>query len=75
MYENGGLGPLVRPLFTQVEVTCEIVVNGEKVAVRQLVDGELWADPQLRKHATEIVQMALLTEVFKKFPPPVTVRQ
>jgi len=56
------------------ELICKVIVNGEEIAVRQLVDSTAYARPEVRAQVDEGIRHALVMEILKKWQPKISSR-
>lgn len=72
---------MTRPTFLDVDpfevvwLSCEVTVDGERLAVEQHVAAAAWDDPEARKHIERSMRYKIMERVLEKAPPKIEVRR
>lgn len=71
-YLRGLIGEAMR--FQVAELTCKVVINGEEIVVRQVVDTSVYARPEMRAQVEEGIRRELIDQILKRWQPEISVR-
>lgn len=71
-YLRGLIGEAMR--FQFAELTCKVVINGEEIVVRQVVDTSVYARPEMRAQVEEGIRRELIDQILKRWQPEISVR-
>lgn len=60
--------------FQVAELTCKVVINGEEIVVRKVVDTYVYARPEMRAQVEEGIRRELIDQILKRWQPEISAR-